>query len=68
MKPVSLAFFFLIIIASILFAIIYVLWEDFVETYPAIFTIALLTSIITGMCGMMYNFIFNSTTEDKTIF
>jgi hypothetical protein len=63
MKPISLAFFFLIIFSALSFALIYVLWKDFVESNPIYFVAGLVGLTTIGMVGMLYNIIFNSTAE-----
>ena len=57
MKPLSLVFFFLMIVSALIFAAVYVLNQPFVETNPREFVLALVTILVVGMVGMMNSII-----------
>ena len=64
MKPVFLLYFIIVIVASLMFAVVYVLFKDVVEANPETFSIGLCVTLLVGMYGMMDNIISN-TTHDK---
>lgn len=64
MKPNFLMYFSLIVITSLAFALIYVLFKDVVEAYPQTFSISLTSILVLGMYGMMDNIV-SHTTHDK---
>ena len=64
MKPVFLLYFMIVIVASLMFAVVYVLFTDVVESHPETFSIGLCVALLVGMYGMMDNIISN-TTHDK---
>lgn len=57
-------YFTLVIVSMLIFALVYVLFQDVVEGHPETFSIGLGTLLVTGMYGMMNNIISN-TTHDK---
>lgn len=59
MKPLSLAFFFLMLVSAVLFAAVYVFNQSFVETNPREFAIGLITILVVGMVGMMNTIVSN---------
>lgn len=64
MKPIFLMYFMLIIVATLIFAIVYVSFKDVVETNPETFSFGFGGVLIVGMYGMMDNIVSN-TTHDK---
>jgi hypothetical protein len=54
MKPISLIFFFIIIVATLVFAGIYIFSPELVESNPAVFAIGLVSIMVVGMFGMMH--------------
>jgi hypothetical protein len=57
MKPIFLLYFVLIVVTTLIFAVVYALFKDLVETNPATFSIGLVTILLVGMYGMMDNII-----------
>jgi hypothetical protein len=64
MKPNFLTYFVLIVVTTLIFAVVYVLFKDVVETNPESFSIGLGSILLVGMYGMMNNIISN-TSHDK---
>jgi hypothetical protein len=65
MKSVSsLLYLTLIFVSSLLFAVIYSSYKEFVEMYPVTFSVSLGTALLVGMYGIMEDIIFN-TAHDK---
>ncbi len=65
MKPNFLKYFSLILIATMLFAVVYVSFKDLVETNPETFSIGLVTVLVVGMWGMMNNIISNAPQKEQ---
>ena len=61
MKPIFLIYFITIVVTTIIFALVYVLFKDVVETNPEMFSIGFGSIILIGMYGMMDNIISNTT-------
>ena len=61
MKPIFLLYFMLIVVTTMIFAVIYVGFEDLVETNPETFSIGLVVILLVGMYGMMDNIISNTS-------
>jgi len=59
MKPLSFAFFFLMLVSAILFAGVYVFNQSLVETNPKEFAIGLMSILVVGMVGMMNGIVSN---------
>ena len=57
-------YFFLIVVTTLIFAIVYVSFTDMVESNPEPFSIGMVIILLVGMYGMMDNIISN-TTADK---
>lgn len=57
-------YFFLIVVTTLIFAVVYVSFTDMVESNPEPFSIGMVVILLTGMYGMMDNIISN-TTADK---
>jgi hypothetical protein len=64
MKPNFLMYFVLIVVTTLIFAVVYSLFKDVVETNPESFSIGLGSVLLVGMYGMMNNIISN-TSHDK---
>jgi len=64
MKPIFLMYFFLIVVTTLIFAVVYVSFTDIVESNPEPFSIGMVGILLVGMYGMMDNIISN-TTADK---
>ena len=64
MKPIFLMYFFLIVVTTLIFAVVYVSFTDMVESNPEPFSIGMVVILLVGMYGMMDNIISN-TTADK---
>jgi hypothetical protein len=64
MKPIFLMYFFLIVVTTLIFAVVYVSFKDIVESNPEPFSIGMVGILLAGMYGMMDNIISN-TTADK---
>ena len=64
MKPIFLIYFVIILVTTMIFALVYVLFRDVVETNPMVFSIGFGTILLVGMYGMMDNIVSN-TTHDK---
>ena len=64
MKPIFLMYFFLIVVTTLIFAVVYVSFTDIVESNPEPFSIGMIGILLVGMYGMMDNIISN-TTADK---
>lgn len=67
MKPLSLAFFFLMLVSAILFAAVYMFNQAFVETNPREFAIGLITVLVVGMVGMMNSIVSNVSAGKQRI-
>jgi hypothetical protein len=57
-------YFFLIVITTLIFAVVYVSFTEIVESNPEPFSIGMVVILLIGMYGMMDNIISN-TTADK---
>jgi hypothetical protein len=57
-------YFFLIVVTTLIFAVVYVSFTDIVESNPEPFSIGMVAILLVGMYGMMDNIISN-TTADK---
>jgi hypothetical protein len=64
MKPIFLMYFMIILVSTMIFAVVYVVFKDVVEANPGTFSIGLGIILLSGMYGMMNNIISN-TTHDK---
>jgi len=64
MKPIFLMYFFLIVVTTLIFAVVYVSFTEIVESNPEPFSIGMVGILLGGMYGMMDNIISN-TTADK---
>ena len=64
MKPIFLMYFFLIVVTTLIFAVVYVSFTDIVESNPEPFSIGMVGILLVCMYGMMDNIISN-TTADK---
>jgi len=63
MKPIFLMYFFLIVVTTIIFAVVYVSFTDMVESNPEPFSIGMVVILLIGMYGMMDNIISNTTAD-----
>ena len=61
MKPIFLMYFFLIVVTTLIFAVVYVSFTDIVESNPESFSIGMVAILLVGMYGMMDNIISNTT-------
>lgn len=57
MKPLTLFFFVLMISTAMIFALIYGLYTEIVDTYAQYFSIGLTAIFMIGLGGMMYTLI-----------
>jgi hypothetical protein len=65
MKPIFLLYFVVIVVATLIFAVVYVSFKDLVETNPGTFSIGLVTILLVGMYGMMDNIISHTSHEKQ---
>ncbi len=57
MKPALVLYFALILGMSMIFAIVYTLFKNVVESYPVTFSLILITTLLVGMYGITDNII-----------
>jgi hypothetical protein len=57
MKPALVLYFALILAMSLIFAIVYTLFKNVVESYPVTFSLILITTLLVGMYGITDNII-----------
>jgi len=68
MKPIFLMYFSLIVVASLIFAGVYVSFTDVVESNPEPFSIGMVVVLLIGMYGMMDNIISNTTVNNPKLY
>ncbi|MEJ7645672.1 MAG: hypothetical protein WKF87_13850 [Chryseolinea sp.] len=68
MKPTFLMFFFLMVAAASIFAMLYVYFQPVVETNALAFSVGLVAIMIVGMYGMMHSIISDTTIEQKKMY
>jgi hypothetical protein len=56
-------YFFLIVVTTLIFAVVYVSFTDIVESNPESFSIGMVAILLVGMYGMMDNIISNTTAD-----
>jgi hypothetical protein len=59
MKPALVLYLALILVASAIFAAVYCLFQNVVETYPGTFSLILITTLLVGMYGITDNIVFD---------
>ena len=57
MKPALVLYFALILGMSMIFALVYTLFKNVVESYPVTFSLILITTLLVGMYGITDNII-----------
>jgi len=66
MKPALLLYVTLMLVVTLIFAAVYSLFKNVVESYPVTFSLILITTLMVGMYGITDNIICQEATSKYT--